>query len=161
MNGTGTAMRARMATMALLCIPCLALATTGATASPTASAATCPLTDAQFSDQVDALEDWRSIHAHQSRYFPPCLDEGLMAQAHTELIVRTLVTNWHQLPALSVLVLEHPDFKAFVFRHVNASAATGDLQTVLTYATIRCPRGLVTLCSELRGAAAAALQLRQ
>lgn len=147
----------------LLALPAVS---TAATASATATEpAPCTLTEQQFSEQVDALADapgnWRGIHAHQQRHFPPCADEGLYAQAHAELVLRSLVAGWGRLGELSALTQEHPAFKRFVFRHVNAQSSKSDLQTVLTYSTIRCPRGQAALCGELRQLAAAALQKLQ
>ena len=125
----------------------------------------CALTERQFSEQVDALAatpgNWRGIQSHQQRHFPPCADDGLFAQAHSELIVQTLASGWGRLGDLSALAQEHPEFKRFVFRHVNARSSKADLQTVLTYATIRCPRGQAAFCSELRQLAAVALQTLQ
>jgi hypothetical protein len=146
-------MRSAIATFTLLVAPAMACAMNGS--------APCSLTDQQFSEQVDALVDWPSIYSHQARHFPPCPDEGMYAQAHSELIVRILLARWSQLPELSLVVREHPDFKNFVLRHVNARAAKSDLQTILTYSTIRCPREQGRLCTDLRASAAAALQALQ
>ncbi len=125
-----------------------------AAASPTA----CSLTDQTFSDEVDALTGWQSIRSHQRRHFPPCADEGAFAQTHSELVTRTLAARWNELSELQALVDEAPDFRAFLLRHINARGTRADLQTVLTYTTIRCARRQAELCRQIRAAAASALE---
>ena len=123
-----------------------------------AGPAGCELTDDRFSESVDALTGWQSIRNHQKRFFPPCADEGAYAQTHSELVPRTLASRWTELPELAALASEAPDFQAFVLRHINARSAPGDLQTVLSYTTIRCPRQQAGLCRQIRQATAAALE---
>lgn len=126
--------------------------------APAAAATDCPLTDQSFSDAVDALADWQGVRDHQKTYFPPCADEGAYAQTHSELVTRMLAARWSEIAVLDSLVSEAPDFRDFVLRHVNARGTRADLQTVLTYATIRCPRRQAAFCSQIRGAAAKALE---
>lgn len=123
-----------------------------------AQGAACALTDSQFSDSVDALTGWASIRNHQQRYFPPCVDDGAYAQAHSELVARTLAARWNELPELHALIIEAPDFRAFVLRHVNVRSARADLQLVLSYTTFRCARRYGDFCREIREAAAGALE---
>ncbi len=131
---------------------------TAAAVPAVSTAAECRLTDQAFSDQVDALTGWQSIRDHQKNHFPPCADDGAVAQTHSELVSRTLAARWAELAELHALVVAAPDFKSFVLRHVNARASKADLQTVLTYATIRCPRRQADFCREIRTAAAQGLE---
>jgi hypothetical protein len=123
-----------------------------------ANSAACPLTDQELSERIDALTTWRSIFDYQKRFFPPCPDEGAFSQAHSELVVRTLAQRWNEVSDLGAITDEDPEFKAFVLRHINSKSSRTNLQTVLTYTTIRCPGRRMKLCTELRGAVSRALE---
>ncbi len=123
-----------------------------------ASAAACTLGEQDFSERIDALTTWSSIRDHQKKFFPPCPDDGAVAQAHSELVVRTLAQRWTEIAELGAIVDGDPEFKQFVLRHVNSRSSRSDLQTVLTYSTIRCPGRRVALCGELRAAVSKALE---
>lgn len=138
-------------------IATLALPTTAATAATTQPAA-CALTDDQFSASVDALTGWQSLRTHQQRHFPPCADEGVYAQTHSERVPRLLLERWNELPELDALAGEAPEFRAFVLRHINARSGLGELQTLMSYTTIRCPRRQAGLCRQIREAAGLALE---
>jgi hypothetical protein len=130
-------------------------------ACPLLAAQACPLTEQQFSDEVDRLTGWASIQAYQDRFFPPCADEGAYAQTHSELVARTLAARWGETAELAALLRASPAFRQFFFRHLNAQGGMAQLQAVLSYATFRCPRKEAALCSEIRQSAGRALEKLQ
>ena len=135
----------------------LALAGPAGTASAGSNATTCALTDQQFATAIYTLREWPKIHAFYKAHFPPCPDDGMFAEGYSELIVRTLATNWSNLSELRVAASQDPRFKSFVLRHIDATTNEADLRAILSSATSQCPKGNVALCAEIRKASSRAL----
>ena len=125
------------------------------------AARTCTVNDAELSDAIDRVSDWPSLHAYQQAYFPPCPDEGAAAQAHAELVARTLAERWAETGELAAILRASPAFRDFFFRHLNAQGGKGHLQAILSFATIRCPRQEARLCAEIRQTVGRALEKLQ
>ncbi len=117
----------------------------------------CTLTDQQFATAINTLREWSKIHAFHRAHFPPCPDDGMFAEGYSELVVRTLATNWDNLPALRTAANQDPKFKAFVLRHIDATANEADLRIIQTNARSKCPSGSGSLCNEIRKASAKAI----
>ena len=135
----------------------LALGALGQTASAGSSATSCALTDQQFATAINTLREWPKIHSFYKAHFPPCPDDGMFAEGYSELVVRTLATNWSNLHELRVAGSQDPRFKAFVLRHIDATANEADLRVIRTSATSQCPKGSGSLCAEIRKASSRAL----
>ena len=121
------------------------------------AARTCALTDQQFAAAINTLREWPKIHAFYSAHFPPCPDDGMFAEGYSELVVRTLATNWSNLPELRVAGTKDPRFMSFVLRHIDATTNEADLRVIQANARSQCPRGSGSLCSEIRKASSRAL----
>ena len=117
----------------------------------------CALTEQQFETAINTLRDWQRIHAFHKAHFPQCPDDGYFAEGYSELIVRTLATNWSSLSELRDAAQGDPMFKAFVIRHIDATTNKADLKYIVVSANIRCPKGNVALCANIREAASLAL----
>jgi hypothetical protein len=135
----------------------LALGALVGPASAGSNAATCPLTDQQFATAINTLRDWPKIHAFYKANFPPCPDDGMFAEGYSELVVRSLATNWSNLAELRVAASQDPGFKAFVLRHIDATTNEADLRVIQVSATSQCPKGSGSLCAEIRKAGSRAL----
>ena len=135
----------------------LTLGLLGGPASGGANATSCALTDQQFATAINTLRDWPKIHAFYKAHFPPCPDDGMFAEGYSELVVRTLATNWSNLPELRVAGSHDPRFKAFVLRHIDATTNEADLRVIQASATSQCPKGSGSLCSEICKASSKAL----
>lgn len=119
--------------------------------------ATCKLTDEEFSRSVGDLRDWRKIHTFFSTHLPQCPEDGFYGEGYSEVIVRTLATRWSQLPSLAEAAAKSPGFKAFVLRHIDATANKADLEVILKSTTSNCPERHALLCGEIQLAATGAL----
>ncbi len=126
-------------------------------ASAGSTAKTCALTDQQFATAINTLREWPKIHAFYRAHFPPCPDDGMFAEGYSELVVRTLATNWSNLPELRAAGSKDPRFKAFVLRHIDATTNEADLRVIQASATSQCPRGSGSLCAGIRKASSRAL----
>ena len=135
----------------------LALGALVGPASAGSNAKTCPLTDQQFAAAINTLREWPKIHAFYRAHFPPCPDDGMFAEGYSELVVRTLATNWSNLPELRAAAIQDPRFKAFVLRHIDATTNEADLRVIQASATSQCPKGSGSLCAEIRKASSRAL----
>ena len=135
----------------------LALGVPVGPATAGSNATTCALTDQQFAAAINTLREWPKIHAFYKAHFPPCPDDGMFAEGYSELVVRTLATNWSNLSELRVAASQDPRFKAFVLRHIDATTNEADLRVIQASATSQCPKGSGSLCAEIRKASSRAL----
>ena len=135
----------------------LTLSVLGGTASAGSNAPPCTLTDQQFATAINTLREWPKIHAFYRAHFPPCPDDGMFAEGYSELVVRTLATNWRNLPELKVTTSRDPQFKKFVLRHIDATSNEVDLRVIQANATSHCPKASGSLCAEIRKASSRAL----
>jgi hypothetical protein len=83
------------------------------------------------------------------RNIPACPDDGIYAEGYSDAIVRTLATRWKNLGDLQKFFKNDLAFKKFVLSHVDATADSDDLRTVLRNAETKCLRGFSGLCKEI------------
>ncbi|MCV2350655.1 hypothetical protein [Paucibacter sp. Y2R2-4] len=136
----------------------MVLSVLAGTASARPNASTCALSDQHFATAINTLRDWIKIHAFYKAHVPPCPEDGMFAEGYSELVVRTLATNWSNLAELRVATSQDPSFKAFVLRHIDATTSEADLRLIRTSATSKCPKDSGSLCAEIRRASATALR---
>lgn len=117
----------------------------------------CTLTEAEFATALRTLTDWQAISEFHHKHAARCPDDGWYAEGYSDLIVRTLATQWTRTPDLARMAKRSPGFLAFVLKHIDASADTDQLKLIEQRATTRCPTGQSALCKSLRAAAQAAL----
>jgi hypothetical protein len=85
-------------------------------------------------------------------------DDGIMAENYGESVARILVDHWSTLPRLASLARKNTDFRHFVLKHVDATLDMKDIEKIRTKAERQCPKGLHTLCDDLRKQATSALK---
>jgi hypothetical protein len=120
-----------------------------------AHAKTCSPKDAEAADAaVDQLDSWTKVE-HAFKKYGHC-DDGSIAEGNSEAVARLLVDHWTMLPLLAERVKRDPALKRFVLRHIDTTLDTDDLGKIVAFASSRCPKGVGSLCSELRKAAARA-----
>lgn len=124
----------------------------------TQSATICSLTDVEFVTAINTLHDWSKIHNFYKKYFPPCPDDGMFAEGYSELIVRTLAKDWHQLPELHVATAKDKRFRAFVLQHIDATTNETDLRVILKNSQSKCLPTHTLLCEEIAQATRAAIK---
>ena len=79
-------------------------------------------------------------------------DQGQVAEVFTEALLRCIV-EWKGVEGLAGPMEKDPDYRAFVFRHLQSPAAQGDLQSIYSRAKMNCPKALEGWCAELASAA--------
>lgn len=136
--------------LVLLLLLLLVVASPGA-AKPRSSAGRY----AAAEEHASTIRTWKDLWTAQQRF--PGVDDGALAEAYSEFVVHTLATRWSSVPELTALTRAHPEFAAFVLRHVDASTDEQELKRVKYLATHRAPRGSRALCRKIARAAAGAL----
>ena len=106
---------------------------------------------------ISAARSWRTLLEHQ-RKFGSC-DDGALAEGYSDAVVSLLARHWDQLIVLATLSNQDHAFRAWVIRHIDASASTGDLEMVARRAA-KCARNSKTfeLCGSIGRAANSALR---
>ena len=94
------------------------------------------------------LSQWKDVFETYRRY-SHC-DDGAIAEGFTDSIARLLASKWESLPEMAAIADKNPDFKAFVLRHVDASADPRDLQRIAEFAKSKCLPQYRALCAALR-----------
>ncbi len=86
-------------------------------------------------------------------------DDGGPGEGMSDVVVASLAADWATVSNLFQLMASHPSFRAFVFRHVDATCDTAELRRVQRASQERCPRGYEHDCEKIHSAASNALQV--
>ena len=126
-----------------------------ASAPTAARGCAAPRTDAAAA-AADHLRGWPEVFSFY-RDYRDC-DDGGVADAVTDAVVRLLAGRWGDLATLARIVRDNPNFKSFVLSHVDSTADTKDLERVRNQSSQRCPPDLRSLCKDVTAAAEKAMQ---
>jgi hypothetical protein len=96
------------------------------------------------------IESWYKM-SEAFAFYGHC-DDGSIAEAFSDSIVRLLASRWESVRELDRESRKNPAFKAFVLRHIDATAATEDLRRVESMSVYKCPKGLSSLCQQIQTA---------
>jgi len=96
------------------------------------------------------IESWHKMR-EAFDHFGYC-EDGSIAEAFSDAIVRLFASHWERLPEFASESRNAPAFKAFVLRHIDATAAAKDLNHVQFLATRKCPIGSSALCGQIEEA---------
>jgi hypothetical protein len=133
----------------------LVLYASAARADPDAS---CRLNEEDFFKQLWTMTDWKAIYSGFKRTVPICSDEGAHAGDYSVVVVHAFARYWAQLLELQNLMASDPEFRKFVFRHIDMTAHRADLELTLENATEKCPVSATALCKEIATSAASAIR---
>ena len=75
-----------------------------------------------------------------------------------DAIVKLLAHRWQDLPRLASHVSKDGRFHDFVLKHIDATADDDELKTTSKHAQLDCPKGLKSLCGEIKAAADSAIE---
>ena len=114
--------------------------------------------DEEFFAQLHRLNDWKALHAFYKQYLPACADDGVYGEGYSDVTVWILAKHWETLPQLQALAVREPAFRAFVLRHIDATADPDELNQALHNATTQCPAGAASLCEDLAARAHSAIK---
>lgn len=98
-------------------------------------------------DEAVMLRSWDALYHSYTKY-RQC-DDGAIAEGYSESVARILVDHWSTLPRFAELGDEKPAFRAFVFKHLDATLNTDDLEKIKKNATARCTATLREACKDL------------
>ncbi len=97
---------------------------------------------------------WEALHESFTRY-GHC-DDGAIAAGFSDSVARLLGSRWEQFGSLQKLAASDRAFRAFVLRHIDASAYEKDIERLIANAASRCADDARQLCHEIRRAGEAA-----
>jgi hypothetical protein len=103
-------------------------------------------------------KSWHALHQQFDRY--GSCDDGAIAEAFTEAVIRLLADRWLEFRDLARLSKTDPTFRSFVMRHIDATVRDEDLTKVAKSARSSCPPGAAALCDNIAAAARRALEFR-
>lgn len=103
----------------------------GAIPSTSAANNACPTEMYKRADAslLGAAGGWSSLLRHQQR-FSPC-DDGALAEGYSDAVVTLFAYRWDRFGEFVALSERNPAFHRWAIRHIDASAATDDLERVV------------------------------
>jgi hypothetical protein len=115
-----------------------------------AQKACTPADAAKAEKAVEQVVTWAHLHKAW-RDWKQC-DKGAVADGYTDAIMRLMV-EWKNMDGLAE-PMKDPEYKSFIYAHVQSPAAKDDLSAIRSRATQSCPKGQDALCKEIAAAAA-------
>jgi hypothetical protein len=104
--------------------------------------------------EADSLRTWEQVFGAYQRY-RQC-DDGAIAEGYSASIAALLADRWDRVNELLVLSNAHPQFEAFVLRHVDVTMSLDQSKTIQENVRARCPRAGKRLCAAIGKALAQA-----
>jgi hypothetical protein len=96
------------------------------------------------------LTTWSDVRrSYQSFVVAQARDDGAMADGYSDAVVHLLATRWRQLSELGRLGVDDASFRAFVLRHIGATADENELAVVTEHTATVCPQEDVALCQAI------------
>jgi len=105
---------------------------------------------------VSTLKNWEDIYQSFKR-FRFC-DDGAIAEGYSDAVARVLSNQWSQLDELVKLLSSDQDFNAFVLKHIDGTAGTSDIETIIVNSANNCPESVKSVCLEIEKSAKEALK---
>jgi hypothetical protein len=107
----------------------------------------CTKADAANAEKaVDRVLNWPQLQKAWQDY-RHC-DADKVAENFTDAVMRMMV-DWKAMDALAAAMQKDPEYKAFIYTHINSPAAKDDHEMVYSRARTGCPKGLDEFCAEL------------
>jgi hypothetical protein len=95
---------------------------------------------------ADQIVNWTQLYRAYKDY-GHC-DTGTVSELFTEALLRCIV-DWKNMEGLAKPMDQDREYRAFVYRHLGAPEAKGDLGAIHSRAKMSCPKGLDAFCAEL------------
>jgi len=112
-----------------------------------------------LSSVTSAGHTWKTLHFHFHE-FGQC-DAGALADGYSVDVVTLLAREWKLIDELASFVRADPPFLPFVLTHIDATAATENLQEVLRNAWAACPPRHRALCRRIAERVQSALETQE
>ena len=133
-------MTSRAAPAWIAAVTCLALNAAYAADKP------CTKADAANAEKsIDRVLNWPQLQKAWQDY-RHC-DTDKVADVFTDTVMRMMV-DWKAMDSLAAAIKD-PQYKEFIYAHVNSPAAKDDHEMVYSRARTGCPKGLDEFCAEL------------
>ena len=108
----------------------------------------CSEKDAIAADgATDSLKTWPEFYA-VFRQYGQC-DDGAPGEGFSDSAVHLLASRWNALPQAADIARKDPVFRAFLLKHIDATADSDELLKIEKNAKRRCPTGLRALCRDI------------
>ena len=134
-------MRMKAAHLGLAALACLALNAVHAADKP------CGKADmANAEKALDRVLNWPQLQKAWQDY-RHC-DTNKVADDFTDALMRMMV-DWKAIESLAAAMQKDPEYKAFIYAHINSPAAKDDHEMVYSRVRTGCPKGLDEFCAEL------------
>ncbi|HBG45756.1 MAG TPA: hypothetical protein VI728_04140 [Syntrophales bacterium] len=105
---------------------------------------------------IPYLNSWNDIHASYKKY-KHC-DDGAIAEAFSDVIVRQIAFNWDQINELIDLSNIDKDFFEFVLSHIDSTAAESSIENIIINSNEQCPESAFSECTMIKNFAKKALR---
>ena len=103
---------------------------------------------------ASTVRDWEAMYDAFHR-FSGC-DDGAVGEGFSDSVARLLASRWDQLYELEHFAEANRHFRAFVLKHIDATASEKDLRRILGH-TKECPGYARPICRDIENRARAAL----
>jgi hypothetical protein len=150
----------RQSEMGISCIPragvfLLIGIAAGLSSAAFAAQAGCTRQEAiRAESEADSLRTWGQVFGSYQRY-RQC-DDGAIAEGYSASIAALLADRWDHVKELIALINAHPQFEAFVLRHVDVTMSLDQSKAIQENVQARCPRAGERLCAAVGKALAQA-----
>jgi hypothetical protein len=98
-------------------------------------------------DAANRARDWHDVHEVFVR--SSMCDDGAVAKAFSDSVVRVLADHWELTATLNRLAVADPKFHRFVLHHIAGPMNGGRAIAIRDYARHHCPRGSTALCAAI------------
>ena len=134
-------MKMKAARFSIAVLACLAISGAHAADKP------CTKADAANAERaVDRVLNWPQLQKAWQDY-RHC-DTDKVAENFTDAVMRLMV-DWKAMDSFAAAMQKDPEYKAFIYAHINSPAAKDDHEMVYSRARTGCPKGLDEFCAEL------------
>ena len=103
---------------------------------------------------ASSVRDWEEMYDAYHR-FSPC-DDGAAGEGFSDSVARLLAAHWDQLHDLEHFAEANRHFRAFVLKHIDATASEKDLRRIHEHAKA-CLGYARPICRDIENRARAAL----
>ena len=108
---------------------------------------TCTKADSAAADKaIERVVTWQQLEKAW-RDYRQC-DTGSVDELYTDALLR-LTVEWKNVNVLAESMQKDPQYRDFVYRHLQSPAAKDDRESVYSRAKSSCPGSLTAWCGEL------------
>ena len=108
---------------------------------------------------IPDVSSWKELY-ESYKFYNQC-DDGAIAAAYSDVVVRLLAFKWEDLETLIQMTDNDKNFFTFVLHHIDATVDQKDLERIIENCTQACPDNKSAFCSTIRKQSVQALSEMQ